>query len=91
MTQVVEERLVQLLRSSRFNWFEFVSQIESSPETAIAECGSCESVLQKVYASRSSYDFTEREIDLIEQSYSAFKSDEEQYAYSRDNGEAGQW
>ena len=59
-----------------------VSQTESSLKT---ECGACESVLQKVYASRSSYGFTEREVSLIEQSYSA--SDEEQYAYSREKME----
>ena len=87
LTHAVEERLVQLLRTSCFNWFEFVSQTESSLKTVIAECGACESVLQKVYASRSSCGFTEREVSLIEQSYSAFKSDEEQYAYSREKME----
>ena len=80
LTHDIEERLLQLLRSS--NWFELVSQAETSIELE-GECFSCENMLLKFYSNRSNYGFTENEMRLIEQSYSAFKSDEEQYAYSR--------
>lgn len=81
LTDVVEDRLVQLLRSSDFNWFEFVSQAETT--VLDAECGSYENLLQKFYCSLSKYGFTEREVRLIKQSYLAFKNDKEQYAYHR--------
>lgn len=66
LTHDIEERLLQLLRSSNFNWFELVSQAETSTELE-GEYGSCENVLLKFYSNRSSYGFTEKEIgDRIE-------------------------
>ena len=75
LTHKDAECLVQLLRNSNFNWFELVSQVESTTEL--------QNVLQNFYSNRSSYSFTENEVRLIEQSYSAFTINEEQYACSR--------
>ena len=75
LTHKDAECLVQLLRNSNFNLFELVSQVESTTEL--------QNVLQKYYSNRSSYGFTENEVRLIEQSYSASAINEEQYAYSR--------
>ena len=63
LTHNVEEHLVQFLRSSNFNWFELVSQAETSTELE-GECGSCEKVLLKFYSNRSRYGFTEKEMEL---------------------------
>ena len=81
MTPEIEENMVQLLKNSNFNWFELVSQAESSTQLQ----ADCLTLLQKFYSNRSKYCFTEKEIEIIEQSYSAFKSDEEQYSYSKLN------
>jgi len=69
MTPEIEEHLVQLLKSRNFNWFELISQAESLAELQ----ADSSSLLQKFYSNLSKYDFNEKEMESIEQSYSAFK------------------
>lgn len=74
LTHEVEEYCIELIRRSDYNCFEFVSEAKvDSPET----------LLNTFFRSRDKYGFTQNELKLIEQSYFAFRADEEQYAYNR--------
>ena len=75
----IEKDMVDTLKLSCFNWFEFVSQMKSKNE----KCTKL--MLDSFYSCLSKYEFTERELVLTQQSYLAFKSDE--YMYSRDRNQ----
>ncbi len=77
LTHETEKYLIETLRKSNFNWFELFSNIES------CTFPNYESLLETFFGNRGEHEFTQNEVNLIEQSYFAFKSDEEQYAYDR--------
>ena len=77
MLILTDELKIKLLRESKCNWFEFISRIESdSKENLHKEC-------QRFYRDLFSYDLS-NEVELTQQSYGAFKCDEEQHSYNHE-------
>ncbi len=75
ITSDVEQHLLDVLKISNFNWFEFVCQIKAAQfET---------SPVKVFYSNLRNFGLSEREVNLTEQSHSAFEKDEQLYAHSR--------
>ena len=81
LTDEVKAILIELLQESKHNWFEFISQIESK-ENLHEQCLNIK-ILQSFYRDLPKYGLSDKEVELTQQSYMAFKSDEEQHSYSR--------
>lgn len=81
LTEEVKLTLIQLLQDCKHNWFEFISQIESQEELHKLCLGS--NILPNFYRDLSSYGLSVKEVELTQQSYMAFKCDEEQHSYNR--------
>ena len=78
LTDEQKIKLIELLRESKCNWFEFISRIESdSKENLHKEC-------QWFYRDLPNYDLSNEEVELTQHSYTAFKCDEEQHSYNRE-------
>lgn len=78
LTDELKVKLIDLLRESKCNWFEFISRIESdSNENLRKEC-------ERFYRGLASYHLSNKEVELTQQSYTAFKCDEEQHSYNRE-------
>ena len=77
LTQEAKDYFIETLRKSDYNWFELLSQVESCPFL------NYESLLETFFRNRTECEFTPNELNLVEQSFFAYKSDEEQYAYDR--------
>ena len=77
LTDELKVMLIELLRESKYNWFEFICRIESdSKENLHKQC-------QRFYIDLPKYGLSNEEVELAQQSYTAFKCDEEQHSYSR--------
>ena len=78
LTDELKVKLIELLWESKCNWFEFISRIESdSKENLHKEC-------QRSYQDLPSYDLSNEEVEPTQQSYTAFKCDEEQHSYNQE-------
>lgn len=71
--------MIKMLRECNFNWFEFVDQLEEKKQLL--------NTLSTFYDNLPRDTFTERELQLIQQSYEAFQADEAQYSYVREKAE----
>lgn len=79
LTPDAERTMINLLQECHFNWFELVNQLEEREEHL--DC------LPAFYDSISNDNFTEKELELIQQPYLAFKADKVQYFYIREQAE----